>query len=1168
MDNRYSSQHAQQPSQQTTSGAMDSYALHDKYTRQHGRVFLTGTQALVRLPLLQRQLDRDAGLNTAGFISGYRGSPLGGYDLALWHARDILAEQDIEFLPAINEDLAATAILGTQQVEGDSESQVEGVFSIWYGKGPGVDRAGDVLKHGNAYGSSPNGGVLVIAGDDHGCVSSSMSHQSDVAFMTFFMPTLNPASVAEYIEFGLYGLALSRYSGTWVGFKAISETVESAASITLHKPTLFKTPLDYHSPEDGLHYRWPDLPGAQVENRMVAKLEAVQAFARSNPIDRCLYSISDARLGIISTGKGHLDLMEALLLLGMDEPAMRKLGIDIYKIGMVWPLEIEGAQTFCRNKEEVLVVEEKRGLIESQLKECLYGHQNTMPTHILGKHDAAGKPLIPWIGELSPTLLAPILAQRISQLFPQQNFTDALARLSGNKVSIALVDDIKRQPYFCAGCPHSTSTKIPEGSKALAGIGCHFMASWMDRNTESLIQMGGEGVNWVGKSRFNGKQHIFQNLGDGTYFHSGSLAIRQAIAAQTHITYKILFNDAVAMTGGQAIDGTLTVDRIAHQVYAEGVHRIALVSNDIDKYTDKARFPPQVTFHHRDTMDSVQRELRDIPGVTVLIYDQLCAAEKRRQQKRGEKPAPSKRVFINEAVCENCGDCSTQSNCLAIYPVETSLGRKRAIDQSSCNHDIACINGFCPSFITVEGATLKKPAASGNQSNMESQLQQLPMPALPSLSTTYNMLIAGIGGTGVATLAAITAMAAHLEGKGASVLDFTGFAQKGGTVISHIRLGKTPADIYQARIADGMADLVLACDIIASSDQQALNTLSADHCQIVINDSEVPTGQFVLNRHTHNPIYSRIDAISGAVGKDNTYVISANQLMQTLLGDTVYANSFLLGYAWQQGLLPLSLDSLTRAIELNAVDIDNNKQAFQWGRLAQNNNEFVINAAKADQHTPKTKSVDDIIQHRMALLTEYQNADYADQYHALVSDIVVAESSLNKHSQALSEAVANNLFKVMAYKDEYEVARLFSSGDFMTKVNNTFAGDFRIHFYMASPLLAGGYDEQGRPKKRQLGPWILKAMTLLAKLKVLRGTPFDLFGLSAERKQEKALAVDYAALVIEITARLNSTNYDAAIQCARLPDQVRGFGPVKNKTIEVYYKERGILRDQLSRVGK
>jgi indolepyruvate ferredoxin oxidoreductase len=690
----------------TDKGLFASYQLNDRYTLESGRVFLTGTQALVRIALEQARRDRAAGWNTGGFVSGYRGSPLGAVDLEMWRARELTKTLGIEFLPAINEDLAATAILGSQQVETKPDRTVDGVFGLWYGKGPGIDRAGDALKHGNAYGSSPHGGVLVVAGDDHGCVSSSMPHQSDVAFMTFLMPTLNPASIGEYLSFGEYGYALSRYSGMWVGFKAISETVEAGASVELLPPRCFADP-DYEVPAGGLHYRWPDLPGPQIEERMEAKKHAVFAFAEANPIDRRIYGIQDARFGIVTTGKGHLDLMEALRLLGLGEAECRKLGIDIYKVGMVWPLARRDALDFVREKEEVLVIEEKRGIIESQLKEYFYDWPGHKPRVMVGKRDETGERLVPWTGELSPRLLLPIIAKRLDPFLPELRLPERAFALQAASERVISVSGATRTPYFCSGCPHNTSTRVPEGSKALAGIGCHFMASWMDRDTSSLIQMGGEGVNWAASSIFTGKGHIFQNLGEGTYYHSGSMAIRQAIAAKANITYKILFNDAVAMTGGQPVDGPISVQAIAHSVRAEGVERIALVSDHPEKFS-VSDFPPRVTLHHRRDLDAVQRELRDIPGVTVLIYEQTCATEKRRRRKRGTMEDPKRFAFINDLVCEGCGDCSVESNCLSVEPLETPLGRKRKINLSNCNKDFSCLNGFCPSFVTVEGATRRR----------------------------------------------------------------------------------------------------------------------------------------------------------------------------------------------------------------------------------------------------------------------------------------------------------------------------------------------------------------------------------------------------------------------------------------------------------------------------
>lgn len=1138
---------------------LDDYDLGDRYTRDEGRVFLTGTQALVRLPMVQRALDNHNGLDTAGFISGYRGSPLGGYDQELWRARHFMGEHNIDFMPAINEDLAATAVMGTQQVEADGEREVDGVFSIWYGKGPGVDRAGDALKHGNAYGSSPHGGVLVIAGDDHGCVSSSMSHQSDVAFMAFFMPTLNPASVEEYIQYGLYGFAMSRFSGCWVGFKAVSETVESAASVNLTELPEFNQPMDYQVPEFGLHYRWPDLPGPQVEARMVEKLDAVRAFARANPIDRRIYDIPAARLGIITTGKAHLDLMEALKMLGVDEQRAREIGIDIYKVGMVWPLETEGARAFLRGKEEVLVVEEKRGIIESELKENLYDYQSDKPSRMVGKYDEQGRPLIPWTGELSPTLLAPIVAARITHEFPEVEFDRELEYLASSRVEVTVPTDVKRTPYFCAGCPHNCSTRVPEGSKALAGIGCHVMASWMDRNTESLVHMGGEGVGWVGKARFTAVPHVFQNLGEGTYFHSGYMAIRQAVAAGTNITYKILFNDAVAMTGGQPVDGTITVPAIASQMRAEGIQRIAVVSDEPGKYTDKSIFPTATSFHHRDEMDVLQREMREVPGVSVLIYDQVCAAEKRRRRKRGTYPTPSRRVFINDAVCEACGDCSAQSNCLSIYPLETELGRKRKVDQSSCNMDYSCVKGFCPAFVTVEGGELNKPQAMAAGNDFDDRIAALPQPTLAPLEGAYDLLVAGVGGTGVVTVGALITMGAHLEGKGASVLDFTGFAQKGGVVISHLRIGSSPADLHQVRVADGRADAVVACDVVVATDPRSVRVLSKGRTRVLVNHSEVPTGQFVQDRNADIRMDARLNAIGNAVGSDHLVVTEANALMEQLMGHTVYANVFLLGHAWQQGMVPVSGQALLRAIEINGVNIEENKLAFNWGRLAAEDNQYLVEAARLPESELPVMSIEQLIEHRATKLIDYQNKAYAERYRELVAKVQATERAMQCENFSLTRTVATNLFKLMAYKDEYEVARLYSNGEFLEKLNRTFKGDYRLGFHLAPPIFNRGPDEQGRPRKTRFGPWMMPLFKLLAGGKVLRGTALDPFGRMAERREERALIDEYRDLVEELLANVNPENMTVALEAANLPDQVRGYGIVKSKAIGEFKQNKSDL---------
>jgi indolepyruvate ferredoxin oxidoreductase len=1133
----------------TSDPVLQNYQLDDRYRRRTGRVFLTGTQALVAILLTQRRLDREAGLNTAGFVSGYRGSPLGGVDQALWRAGDFLEAEDIKFLPAINEDLAATAVLGTQQVEIEPTRNVDGVFAMWYGKGPGVDRAGDALKHGNAYGSSPHGGVLVVAGDDHGCVSSSMSHQSDVAFMASYMPTINPASVGEYLEFGLWGYAASRYSGLWIGFKAISETVESAASVELPARPHFRIPGDFTMPEGGLNYRWPDLPGMQIETRMKDKKEAVRAFARVNPIDRVIYDIPKAKYGIITTGKAHLDVMEALALLGVDEERARKIGIDIYKVGLVWPLEIERAQSFMAGKEEVLVIEEKRGIIESQLKEYLYDRAVKKPRRILGKHDETGERLISWVDELSPSSLAPILAGRLEKVFGRLDFGAELGALEAAGECVAAPGGVRRLPYFCSGCPHNTSTKVPEGSRALAGIGCHFMASWMDRNTSDLIQMGGEGVNWASKSMFLDDKHIFQNLGDGTYFHSGSMAIRQAIAAGANITYKILYNDAVAMTGGQPVDGVISVHQIAAQLKAEGVREIAIVSDQPEKILAEGGIPAGIKVHHRDDLDEVQRGLREIPGVTALIYEQACAAEKRRKRKRGLYPDPAKRAFINELVCEGCGDCSKQSNCLSIVPKETEFGRKRMIDQSSCNKDYSCLKGFCPSFVTVEGGELRRPEPRAIDGALEKLLENLPAPAQSRIERAYDLLVTGVGGTGVVTIGAIVTMAAHLEGKGASVLDFMGFAQKGGSVLSYVRLGRNPAALNQVRIDIGEAEAVIACDLVVATDQRALRVMREGRTRIIANTDILPTADFIRDRNVDFGPQMRIKTLKKAAGDGNVASIDANRLALRLIGDLVFSNMLLFGAAWQQGLVPVGLAAIEQAIEMNGVAVEKNKLAFKLGRAAAIDQGAVHRAAGLAEAAPKEETLEEMVARRAAFLTAYQNADYAGAYTGFVRRIGERAARI-AGGEALTKAVARYLFKLMAYKDEYEVARLYSDGAFRKRLEEQFTGDYKLKFHMAPPIFNSGFDAEGRPRKSQFGPWMGVAFMGLAPLKFLRGTPFDIFGRSEERRRERRLIGEYRARLEDISSRLTSENLGAAIEIASLPDHIRGFGPVKTESID------------------
>lgn len=1111
------------------SNHANSYQLLDRYENTHERVFLTGTQALVRIMLDQSRRDKSAGMNTAGFVSGYHGSPLGALDKELWAANSILETHNVTFMPAVNEDLGATAILGAQQASLDPECTVDGVFSMWYGKGPGVDRSGDALRHGNAYGSAEKGDVLVVAGDDHGCVSSSMPHQSDVAFMSWFMPVLNPSNVGEFLEFGEFGIALSRFSGTWVGFKAISETVESGQSVALKPDRDFVIP-DIEMPKAGLHVRNSDLPSVEIETRIEAKLAAVEAFVEANPIDRRIYDIPDARFGIVTTGKGHLDLMEALRLLGLNETACRKLGIDIYKVGMVWPLARRDALAFVRDKDEVLVIEEKRGIIESQFKEYFYDWPGDKPQKMVGKHRAVGDPLLPWTGELSPRLLMPVLAERLHAFFPDEDLPARARYITHTTPPKLSVPGASRKPYFCSGCPHNISTKVPEGSKAASGIGCHVMASWMDRKTVGYAQMGGEGIPHAVSSKFSGNKHIFQNLGEGTWYHSGSLAIRQAVAAKANITYKILYNDAVAMTGGQPVDGPISVQSIAQICRAEGISRIALVSDDIQKFKH-ADFPNQTTFHAREKLDQVQLELREIPGVTVLIYEQACATEKRRRRKRGALPDPKKFAYINPLVCEGCGDCSLESNCLSIEPLETPLGRKRKINQSTCNKDFSCLNGFCPSFVTIEG-TLRRDKHKFNPVEFVSEI---PEPSLPELKQPFDLLVTGVGGTGVVTLGALITMAAHLEGKGASVLDFTGFAQKFGTVLSYIRIGNRPDSINQVRVDKACADAVIGGDIVVSSSPNASQHYSKNSA-MVLNLAEMPTGDLVLHRDANLRIRDREDTIRNAVDESAMLSFDANTLADKIFGNTVFANTILLGSAWQNGMVPVGL----KAIQLNGVEIEKNLHSFHLGRIVSHAGiETITNPS-----TPEQETLDDLIARLASLLTEHSNSSWASEYREAIVNFQ-AQTNVD-FSEQLTRIAAQSLFKLIAYKDEYEVARLHTSAEFDDLLCHEFNPGFKVKYHLAPPVLSVG---NRVPRKIKLGSWAYFALKLLRSLGPLRRTQFDPFGHSRDRKEEESLIQWYRKGLLDLAPLINSSNQHHAKTFLNAPSQFRGFGHVKAKSI-------------------
>jgi indolepyruvate ferredoxin oxidoreductase len=1122
--------------------------LDDKYTLDKGRIYLTGIQALVRLPMLQRQRDAAAGLNTAGFISGYRGSPLSGLDQHLWQAKRFLEQNHVRFLPGINEDLAATAVWGSQQTNLYPDAKYDGVFALWYGKGPGVDRTGDVFKHANATGTSRHGGVLVLAGDDHAAKSSTLPHQSEYGFIDASIPVLNPAGVQDILDLGLHGWAMSRFSGCLVAFKAIAETADSSASVLIDPARIdIKMPADFTLPPGGLNIRWPDYNALEIERRLRQwKLPAVHAFARANRLDRVTLDSPQARLGIISTGKSYLDLRQALADLGIDEALAASIGLRLYKVALTWPLEPEGIRRFAAGLEDILVVEEKRPLIEQQLKEVLYG-SDARP-RIVGKEDEKGAPLLASTGELDPMQVARVVAQRIERFHTSPRIADRLAYLAAKERQLAGAKaPLERIPYFCSGCPHNTSTRVPEGSRATAGIGCHYMAIWMDRDTQTYTQMGGEGVPWLGQAPFTNTPHIFANLGDGTYYHSGVLAIRAAVAAQANITYKILYNDAVAMTGGQPLEGQLTVPQITQQLAAEGVKRIVVVSDEPDKYPANAEFAAGVETFHREKLDEVQRELREVPGVSVLVYDQTCAAEKRRRRKRGQFPDPPKRAFINEAVCEGCGDCSRTSNCLSVVPVETEFGRKRAIDQSSCNKDFSCVDGFCPSFVTVHGGSLRKH----HQAKDHDAIPPLPEPMRLAPSEPYNILVAGVGGTGVVTIGALIGMAAHLEGKGCSVLDMTGLAQKGGAVLSHIRIADRPEDIHAVRITTGSAHLLLGCDVVVAAAPDGLARLRDGDAWAVVNQHETITGAFTRDPDMEFPQGELARRIAAAVGREKAEFIDATRLATALLGDAIATNLFLLGYAYQKGLIPLAGEAIERAIEMNGVAVEFNHRAFRWGRWAAIDRTSVerIAAPAPERSEPPSQTLDAVIARRVDFLTAYQNAAYAARYQRLVRRALAAEQLKAPGAGGFAEAVARYFFKLMAYKDEYEVARLYTSGDFMKKLRHQFEGDFTLEFHLAPPLLAERDPTSGHLKKRRYGAWMMRAFGVLATLKFLRGTPLDPFGRSEERRTERRLIDEYEAMLDELIAGLALDNHALAVELASLPEHIRGYGHVKLATL-------------------
>jgi indolepyruvate ferredoxin oxidoreductase len=1093
-------------------------SLSDRYDLAKSPVLLNGTQALVRLMLMQKARDRAAGLNTAGYVTGYRGSPLGAVDTLMARARAELGAADVLFQPGLNEDLAATAVWGSQQAELRGEGRYDGVFALWYGKGPGVDRSGDVMRHGNMAGSSRFGGVLMAMGDDHTGESSTTLHQSDWAMVDAYMPVISPAGVQEVMDFGIYGWALSRFAGVWVGLKTMKDTVEATAVVNGDPHRLrFVTP-DFAMPQGGLNIRLGDTPVAQEARMIDHKRFAAEAFSHANGMDRRVWGRAGAKIGFVAAGKNWLDLVHALALLGIDEAEAARLGLTTYKVGQVWPMDFRGFRDWAEGLELIVCVEEKRKLIEVQAKEAIFNDRRGR--RVFGWQDDRGAELFPTRYALDPVGIAEKIG---GILLAEGRATEAvkagLARLAEARRADNAKDLAARLPYFCSGCPHNASTRVPEGSRAYAGIGCHYMVQWMDRATTGFTQMGGEGANWIGEAPFSKTTHVFQNLGDGTYNHSGVQAIRAALAAGTTITYKILFNDAVAMTGGQGNDGGLTADRICREIQAMGVKDIALVYDNKEEM-DFSAFPPGIERYERADLMAVQERFSKISGVSAIVYVQTCAAEKRRRRKRGTFPDPDRRVFINTDVCEGCGDCGVQSNCVSVVPVETELGRKRAIDQSSCNKDFSCLSGFCPSFVTLEGAKPRKAATASVT------LPDLPAPELPVIRGTHNIVVTGVGGTGVVTVGALLAMAAHLDGKGAGMMEMAGLAQKGGAVHIHCRLANRPEDISAIRVAVGEADAVIGGDLVVTAGAKTLGLMTTGRTGAVVNSHEIMTGEFTRNTEFRIPSDGLHLALQARL-QERLAFFDASELARVLMGDSIYSNMMVFGAAWQRGLIPLSEDAILRAIALNGAAVERNTQAFHLGRWA------VLHPDQARAAlTPEAAPQTDPVAFRAAHLAQYQNAALADRFLALV----------NSAPESLRDSVAKGYHKLLSYKDEYEVARLHL--DTMAKARAEFDGDLRPTFHLAPPILSR-IGSDGRPKKRAFGGWMIPVFRLLARAKPLRGTALDPFGYSHERRMERALIAEYEADMAEVLPRVTPATLDTARALAELPLSIRGFGPVK-----------------------
>jgi indolepyruvate ferredoxin oxidoreductase len=1146
--------------------------LDDKFLLDEGRLYLTSMQALVRLPMVQRRRDIAAGLNTAGYITGYRGSPIGTYDAALWAAGKLLKEHHIEFLPGVNEELAATSIRGSQQMEWFAGPRYDGVFGLWYGKGLGLDRGIEAMKMANFEGSSKHGGVLVVVGDDHAGKSSATCHQSEQVLESAIIPILYPSNTQEILEFGLYGWAMSRYSGAWVALKATNDTLEVTASVHTESDRVrivVPVDADFAMPPGGLNLRRNEWPGPQEDRAVNLRPAAAQVFARVNGLDRVIWDSPRRELGIVTCGKPYLDVRQALSDLGIDKARAAALGIGLYKLGLTWPVDPVGASAFVRGYRQIFVIEEKRAFVETQLSRILY-NKDQRPS-LVGKQDEAGRTLLPAAGDLNAAIIREAIFARLQALgLADAALEERMARIkAGYEKGInAVGSNVIRTAYFCSGCPHNTSTKLPEGSVAFQGVGCHALAAYFmpDRPHAWTGPMGSEGAMWLGLAPFvDGVKHVFQNLGDGTYFHSGLLAVRASVAAKRNITYKLLYNDAIAMTGGQPLEGELSVLQLAQQLYWEGVKPVIVVTDEPHKYP-AVTWPAGTTIHHRDELDKIQKELREVTGVSALIYDQTCASEKRRRRKRGKFPDPNRRVFINEDVCEGCGDCSVQSNCLSVQPQETEFGRKRIIDQSSCNKDFSCLKGFCPSFVTVEGGSLRKAEKSAGGDVLAQMLKRIAVPQPISIADSYDILVTGIGGTGVLTVTAILGMAAHIEGKGATIMDMTGMAQKGGAVLSHLRIGSSPEKIYAPRLGRGMANLIIGCDLVVTTGKETLQTSRTGSTQALVNSHVVPTAQFQANNKIDFGNARMKKSIEDVIGPDRTRFVDATSLATRLLGDSIATNLFMVGFAAQAGLLPLSVESIEHAIRLNGIVVESNLRTFAWGRVAAADPaaaEGVAAKAAMGNQVAFSQTLDEMIERRVRLLTDYQDCAWAQKYRDIVAEVRKAEAAVSGDT-ALTGAVARNLAKLMSYKDEYEVARLHASSAQAARLSAQFDGNYKLKFHLAPPLIARKDPSTGLPRKREVGSWMFWVFKLLQKGKMLRGTPLDIFGYSRERKTERKLIVDYQALIRDLVGRLTLDNLPIAIKLAELPDEIRGFGHVKKANLAKVEAMKATLLQELA----